>query len=357
MRRVLRVVGLCAAALVLGVGAFAAVTAVDLGVFKDIEPHFNGTCQLVTGARGTEDLTIDPRSGIVYVSAYDRVAAASDDKVSGAIYAYDPAATTPSLVAITPSDNPRFRPHGISLWIGEDGKASLFVVNHPAPGTDADPHTVEILDFAADGMLVPRATLRDRSLLITPNDIAAVGPDRFYVTNTHANPVGGAQLRESLLRLAQARILYYDGAKFSPVLEPQRFPNGINVSRDGRKLYVAQTTPENLLIYDRDPATESLTLSRTIALGSAPDNVEIGENGELWIGAHPKLIELLRGAGDPTHRAPSQALRVNASGEVAEIYLNDGQQISAVSSAAARGNRLFLGQISGDGILDCSQAD
>jgi arylesterase/paraoxonase len=343
------------AAFLIGVGAFAADTTVQLGLFKDLKPHFDGTCQLVTGALGTEDLTVDPRSGVVYVSAYDRSGAERGDIRGGAIYAYDPSAATPSLVPITPSLDPRFRPHGISLWIGEDGKASLFVVNHPAPGTDSDPHTIEILDFAADGTLVPRATLRDPALLITPNDIVAVGPDRFYVTNTHAHPRGGAQTLESLMRRTQARVLYYDGAKFSPVLEPLRFPNGINVSRDGRKLYIAETTPQSLLVYDRDPASESLTLASSIPLGTSPDNIEIGESGELWIGAHPKLIEVLRAAGDPSHRAPAQVLRVSPSGQVDEVYLNDGQQISAVSTAAARGNRLFFGQITGDGILDCRQ--
>ncbi len=352
-----RVLGGLGAAALIAIGAFAADTAVRLGVFRKLEPHFDGTCTLVTGAAGTEDLTIDPRSGIVYVSAYDRVAAARDDTVGGAIYAYDPAADTPALVRLTPGADPRFRPHGISLWIGEDGVASLFVVNHPAPGSDPDLHTIEILDFEADGTLAPRATLRDRALLVSPNDIAAVGPDRFYVTNTHANPPGRAQTIESFLRRTQARIVYYDGARFGAVLEPQRFPNGINVSRDGRTLYIAETAPQSLLVYDRDPATESLRLARTIALGTSPDNVEIGADGEVWIGAHPRLIDLLRGAGDPGHRAPSQVLRVRASGEVDEVYLDAGDQISAVSTAASRGNRLFFGQISGDGILDCRQAE
>lgn len=349
----LRVLGVLAAGLLIGVGAFAADTSVRLGMFRELAPHFDGTCQLVTGAIGTEDLTIDPRSGVVYVSAYDRIAAARGESAGGGIYAYDPSAATPALVPITPALDPRFRPHGISLWIGEDGKASLFVVNHPSPGSDPDLHTIEILDFQPDGTLATRATLRDPTLLVSPNDIAAVGPDRFYVTNTHANPPGRAQTIESFLRRTQARILYYDGAKFSTVLEPQRFPNGINVSRDGRSLYIAETTPEALLVYDRDPSSESLTLTRTIPLGTAPDNIEIGESGELWIGAHPKLLELLRSAGDPSHRAPSQVLRVDPSGAVEEVYLNLGDQISGVSTAAARGDRLFFGQITGDGILDC----
>lgn len=352
----LRALGIATAVLVVAGAAFALDGAVRLGVFTKLAPrHFDGSCQLVPGPRGTGDLTIDPRSGVVYVSAYDRLAAdRGDDTVAGGIYAYDPAPTTPTLVPLTPTTDPRFRPDGISLWVGEDGKTSLFVVNHPAPGSDPDAHTVEILDFTAEGTLVPRATLRDRALLTFPNDIAAVGPDRFYLTNSYANDDSTRAYRlEVLLRLTQARILYHDGSKFSAVLDAQRYPNGINVSRDGRTLYVATSTPRDLLVFDRDPATESLTPARSIALGTSPDNVEIGEDGDVWIGAHPKATELLRSMGDPSHRAPGQVLRVSASGQVDEIYLDDGSEVSAVGAAAVRGDRLFLGQLTGAGIVDC----
>src|SRR5262245_17435504 len=74
----LRALGVTAGALLLGIGAFAADSAARLGVFTDIEPsHFDGSCKPVAGAAGAEDLTVDPRSGIVYVSAYDRVASDS----------------------------------------------------------------------------------------------------------------------------------------------------------------------------------------------------------------------------------------------------------------------------------------
>ncbi len=350
----LRALGITAAVLLIGSGAFTLDAAIRLGVFTELAPHFDGTCQLVPGPRGTGDLTIDPRSGVVYVSAYDRLKAdRGDDSVAGAIYAFDPSADTPAFVPLTATTDPRFRPDGISLWIGDDGKASLFVVNHPAPGTDPDPHTVEILDFTAEGKLVPRVTLRDRALLTVPNDIAAVGPDRFYLTNSYASTSDLAYRLEVLLRRTQARILHYDGTKFSAVLDAQRYPNGINVSRDGRTLYVATSTPRKLLVFDRDPATESLAPARTIALGTSPDNVEIGENGEVWIGAHPKARELLRSMGDPSHRAPGQVLRVSAGDQVDEVYLDDGKEISAVSAAAVRGDRLFFGQLTGDGIVDC----
>jgi arylesterase / paraoxonase len=344
--------------LAIGAIAFGLDTARALGVFRELRPHFAGSCRVVRGALGAEDLTIDPRNGRVYVSAYDRVAAARDASVGGALYAYDPAAASPQLVPLTPTDDPRLRPHGIHLWVGEDGQAALFVVNHPAPDSDpehGDAHTIEIFDVTPQGQLVPRATLRDPQLLITPNDIAAVGPDRFYVTNTHANPPGttGWQL-ETWLRQTRARVVYYDGSQFRPVLDERRFPNGINVSRDGRTLYVAETTRGQLLLYDRDPDSETLEFRSAVPLDSGADNIEIGDDGDVWIGAHPKLLENLRAMSDPAVRPPAQVLRVRADSEVEEVYLNAGDEASGVSVAAVRGDRMFLGQILADGILDCT---
>lgn len=52
--------------------------------------------------------------------------------------------------------------------------------------------------------------------------------------------------------------------------------------------------------------------------------------------------------------APAQVLRVSADGRtVDEVYLNDGQPIAAASVAARFANRLFIGQIFGNGFLDC----
>ena len=34
-------------------------------------------------------------------------------------------------VNLTPDAGTDFRPHGISLFVGPDGRATLFVVNHP----------------------------------------------------------------------------------------------------------------------------------------------------------------------------------------------------------------------------------
>jgi hypothetical protein len=42
------------------------------GEFRTLTPHFDGTCTAVPGVVGAEDITIHPRTGIAYISSYDR---------------------------------------------------------------------------------------------------------------------------------------------------------------------------------------------------------------------------------------------------------------------------------------------
>ena len=89
------------------------------------------------------------------------------------------------------------------------------------------------------------------------------------------------------------RCFTYGKRGFRPVLEDLVFPNGINVSKDGRLVYVAgRDLAHRLWVYDRDPATQALTLREEVFLGTGPDNIEVDAQGDLWIGAHPQLMKV-----------------------------------------------------------------
>ncbi|MFN8640193.1 MAG: SMP-30/gluconolactonase/LRE family protein [Candidatus Binatia bacterium] len=325
------------------------------GAFTRIHPHFAGRCRLVEGPVGPEDLTIDAPARRAIVSATDRRAAQAGSPKPGGIWSYplDPAGAAP--VNLTPDASVYLQPHGISLWREPDGRAALFVVNHPAPGHGWPAHTVEIYDLAGDA-LSHRATLTDPRLVM-PNDLVAVGLDRFYVTNTHAHGPGRLQALETYLQLRGAEVLHYGPGGFTTAIPGLVFPNGINVSPDGRTVYVAAVTWRSVLMYDRDPVSDALTHRRDVPIGSGGDNIEVDGDGQLWIGSHPKLLAVPRHAENAANPAPAQVLRVSADGErVDEIYLGDGRPIAAASAAARLGNRLLIGQIFGNGFLDCEMA-
>jgi arylesterase/paraoxonase len=162
------------------------------GQFKTIEPHFAGRCKQVTGAIGAEDIAIHPQTAIAYVSAYDRRAVLEGHAGHGGIYAYDLNAVEPKPVNLTLDAGNDFRPHGISLFVHDDGYDVLFVVNH-----EGGKHSVKIYDIK-DGGLSHRSTLSD-SLLVSPNDLAAVGPNSVYVTNDHRYVSGVMRILEEYL--------------------------------------------------------------------------------------------------------------------------------------------------------------
>jgi arylesterase/paraoxonase len=320
-----------------------------LGLFGHLEPHFAGTCSAREGIAGPEDLTIHPRTGIAYISSCDRTAMARGGPANGTIYALaldDPAAPLRDLLPDAP---PEFCPHGISLWVDPDGRDRLFAIHHEHGG-----HFVSSYDIQPD-RLQEREVLRD-PLLVSPNDLVAVGPDRFYATNDHGHPEGPLRLAEEWLRAPLSNVVRYDGERFAPAASGIRLANGIQASADGRSLYVAAALGREVRIYDRDPASDALALRERVPVRSVPDNLELDAEGAIWIGAHPRVFDLLQLRNGRASRAPSQVLRVaraNGSWQVDEIYLELGDTLSAASVAAVRGQRLLVGAIFGDTLLDC----
>jgi arylesterase/paraoxonase len=320
------------------------------GQFKRIEPHFTGKCKAVAGVVGPEDITIHPRTGVAYVSGCDRRAIQAGGSGGGAIFGYDLNAVAAEPVNMTPDADRDFRPHGIGLFVGEAGHDVLFVINH-----QGGRHSIEVFDLRK-GELTHRQTLTS-PILVSPNDIVGVGPDSFYVTNDHRYPSGWKRTLEDYLRLQRSNVLYYDGSKFVEAASGIGYANGINVSPDGRTLYVCSITEGGLHVYDRDPVSGKLEHREEIDLDTGVDNVEIDEDGDLWIGAHPQLLTVAKHFKDPETLSPSQVLHLTplpgGGYDVEEIYLDEGDEISASTVAAVRGNRLLIGAIFEAKFLDC----
>jgi arylesterase/paraoxonase len=226
----------------------------------------------------------------------------------------------------------------------------LYVVNH-AGGE----HTIEVFDLSA-GHLHKRTTLAD-PLIVSPNDVAAVGRNRLYVTNDHGYPEGFMRVIEEFGRLAASNVVYFDGSRFSVAADGIAYANGINLSPDGRTVYVASPTGLAVQVYARDADSGDLSFVESIDTASGVDNIEVDEDGNLWIGSHPKLLRFRAHARDPNELAPSQVLRISRRPEggyvVSEVYLDLGDQLSASSVAAVRGDRLLIGGIFDPHFLDC----
>lgn len=325
----------------------------DAGEFREINPHFKGKVNTIAGVLSSEDITIHPQSGMAFISSCDRRTQSSDDNQvrQGAIYGFDLNSENPKLVNLTARFTREFNPHGIGLWIGENGTSSLFVVNHYR-----DSHFVEIFDYKGT-KLVHRESVKG-TLMHSPNDVIPVGPRSFYVTNDHGNASEIGRTMEEYLQLAGSFVLYYDDEGFRTVAEELAYANGINVSPDGKTVYVAATVGQKIHVYERDKASGNLALRHSVELGTGPDNIEMDESGHLWIGCHPKLLTFVKYSKDSRKLSPSQVLKVTVEQTghytVEEIYLSRGDSLSGSSVAVIFKNTMLIGSVFDDSFLFCN---
>lgn len=314
---------------------------------------------------GVEDLAVDPASGLVILSAYDRQAnpGTPGRADSAGLYALDPAAA-PQDGRIAVHDLSRdfkrtgpFFPHGIALHAGPD--ARLFVVNrrYESGGDPAVPVTVEI--FGWDGArLAHRRTLAD-DRLCRANDLIALGPEALLVTGDRGACGGIGLLAEDVLGLAGGHVLHWDGARLRRAAEGLAFANGIAVRDD--RTYVAATRGSAIHIYQTADLTNSdegpATPLGTIDLPAGPDNLSWDRQGRLLAAAHPDLFALFlyRGRWLGTDAAPSRVLRIDvAAGEpVAYAYASDGEGLSGATAAVEAAGRLIVAGAHSDVILAC----
>lgn len=309
--------------------------------FAPVADEFAGACTPVTGLAGPEDLQIDPVTRLAFVSSFDRLereerggvfAVPIDDVLSGDAFR-DRTGGAPDM----------FEPLGLYLYRDRD-HARLFVVNSAGK-------TVELYDVEPDGDLVWLERFAERRLT-SPNDVVAVGPRAFYVTNDiepgRSTILGKMQF---LLRSGSGRLLHFDGTSWRVAAEGLRFANGVNVSPDGARLYVAETAGAALRIYKRDAMTGTLTQERVVRMGAALDNINVDAEGALLIAAHPKPLM----AADPEAIAPSLVLRYvdGAKGKPETVFSDDGKEISGSTVAARLDDTLLIGGLNERKFLLC----
>ena len=358
MKKLLKVLSIALGLIVLALAGVAFDVARFGGMFSSVTPAFAGQCNALPLAGSAEDIRIDRQRGIAYLSFLDRASVNRGEPVNGTVMLIDLNVAEPAARPAMAYDPEGFRPHGMSLLMRPDTPMRLFAISHRPDGT----HTVEIAAEAASGGLFPRETVRDAAF-VHPNAIAAIGPRQFYLANDSAARTDFDRLLEVVFRRGVSTLIYYDGSEARIAATGLKFPAGLASNADTTRLYVGEVFAKTLRVYQRDLATGALTLEETVPLDTAPDNLEVDDDGVVWIAAHPKLLTFFGHVSEPAKRAPTQVLRFDPRGpkpadggkdpRLTQIYMNAGEQISAGTVAAPWHDEFLVGALLDHKVLIC----
>lgn len=375
MMRKRRLRWILAALLVLVVGRIVYTLHVA-GELREVAYFGTEGCKQLPGVVGGEDIALDAEAqsdpdsgpaGVFWIAADDRRAAHDAPNARGKLYrigADDQAARD-----VTPAEPAALHPHGLGLFrhardetsaiTATTVTATLAVVNHRGGGVfDTRDDAVELFDVLGDATLRHRGTVQD-PLLRPMNDVVPVSEGRFYATIDHGYADGALRTVEDFARMAWSGVVYWDGKAARRVASGLRYANGIAASADGATIWVAATTDAAVVGYDRDASSGDLRERVRIDTGTGVDNIQLDEAGDLWLGAHPKLLAFLRHARDPGVHSPSQVLRINAASHAVNVVLSDDGVLLSGSAAAAPltlrdgSRRLLVGPVFDPVLLDC----
>lgn len=350
------------AVLALSAGAiFAAVGCAreEIGV-----PRFSAAdCRVVdledraSGAAivGAEDLAVDPETGRLFVSAYDRRAAEKAARrpgappPSGGVYVvsldelFAPGA---AKIVATPLASPSdfadgLRPHGVSY---DAANHELVFINR-AYARDGRrwKMTPQVMRVGANGEAFVGAP---ETAHCAANDVVAES-GRVTTSFDHGGCGLGASV-ENMFGLKSSGVVSDDGGLFARM----RFANGLTAAAGG--VLVAAATREDALIMLRRAGDGFIELGR-IETPGGPDNLSMAPDGRVVAAVHPSLFRLMLERRYGVGAAPSRIIAADLrSGDVELLYDDpDGTLLSAATAGVVTPSGLAAGSVTDAGLLVC----
>ncbi len=351
MKKLLIAIGVTIGLLLLaGVAAMGRMNA-----FTAVEAELPFNCETIGLPGSAEDIVIDRLRGVAYLSVLDRrsLITPRSRKVQGAILALD-LDTNPAALSLALAEAPaHLHPHGMSLNQDAEGNTRLFVINHPQDRDGEAPEQVEIYERRDDGLLYHLRSVSG-SLLNSPNDLQATGPEQFVAVNDTGAINGFQRLQEVLFGASLATAVYYDGQSMQ--VAAGELAGSAGIARAGHRIVIAETQGKRLRFMAMDPGGR-LTEHRRVSMPGFPDNIDTDAGGMLWVAEHANGMALGRHFADAKYPAPSRFYRIAPDGSGLELVAADsGRRHSAGSIAARYKDRLLLGSITEPQVLVCQLA-
>ena len=324
------------------------------GALREIQNVTPPECKRIESPQGSiEDLQIDKTNNTVILSVLDRRAKVQGEKVTGTISALDLTkhSLTNSVILNGPQD---FQPHGLSLFNHVDGTKTLHVINH----SEQNGELIEVFRKLPTQRNFFHLKTLSSPLLISPNDIIAIGPQSFYVANDSGATSIIERIAELIFSDGISPLLYFNGNNFVIAKDDLRSSSGINFISERNLLVVGETAGRTIRLYQltSDGTIESEVMR--LPIDGAVDNIDADADGNLWIANHIDTWSLTKSFLNKSFKSPTQIQKIvlndDFSYKINTIYENNGKQISAGSIGAMHNNIVLIGSITEKQILACN---
>jgi arylesterase / paraoxonase len=320
---------------------------------QNITDYNNDLCRVVPSAAGAEDITIDGSKDLAFFAADERrqyIKRGVNVDQNGTLWSLDLANNDSTPLQIQTDFKGIFHPHGIALFTDSESRNFIYVVNH----VNTTEHEINVFELISPTQ-ASFVTTHSFPELTSPNDLYVVDHHTFYVTNDHKSPRHSmGEKLEDLLRLPESNVVFFNGASAQIVIEDLYMANGITLNADNSKLYVAESTANQIREFQMNEQSR-WTPTKTLPLSFMPDNLEWDDAGNLLTAGHPKAIDFMLHTFDEEQLAPSIASRINVqTGEVETLFQDIGDDLSASSVAAIHENQMLIGSVFEPKFLRCN---
>lgn len=304
---------------------------------------------------GTEDIALDTSQG------YPRLIVSCDERrgkrpPSGSFYSIDLRTRDTFKFAID-RDLETFyppgkkladwHPHGIAL-ARIDGADYLYSVTHRGKKGRIGFRANEILRFRIGADTLYCDTVFRSAELKTPNDIFVLPDGSFYVSNIMKKASTWQFIRSAFGGKTGDIAYCHPNKGWNTVIRKQGYPNGIFVEETTQSLYMVHGACKEVNRYAlAAPGKVDLASKK-----SAPQKIVMGDNltrdaeGYFWTTSHPCVFKFMKHGKNKEKPSPSLAYRIDPNTLEAElVYQNNGEEISAASTALWHDGKLYLSQV------------
>ncbi|KAF8925041.1 Arylesterase-domain-containing protein [Dissophora ornata] len=328
----------------------------DLGLFLGPVQSFNTAgCEVVQGLEACEDVHIHHASGLAFTTCGNAEArkswyppmnhhnASTEGGFEDKFVIYDIASgkyDVKELVGL-PADTDRVF-HGLDIFERSPTELTIFAVNHRRTGS-----VIEVLEYKiGDKNVYYKETIK-HDLIRTPNDIVALGPRSFYVSNDHLYSVGAWRLIEENLRRPWSNVIYYSPETAFVAFDHVISANGMTATTDRSLVYVSACHGGAIHVL-KPKEDHTLVEQDHIKLDFYNDNPSFDPaTGDVLITGHVKPLTMVAGLSVPneTFNGPSKIMKLaknplaetdkKAAKHVLEtVLVDDGHLISTGTVAA-----------------------